>query len=62
MSIILYLLTGCAFLFALWRVMDVHWAGESLGTKFLLLATPFIWPLVAIFIGVIGLIERSKRS
>lgn len=45
-----YLVVGTIILAVLWKALKIEWGAEAMDTKLLMIATPFAWPIVLIFI------------
>lgn len=56
--IILYLLAGFGILKILLVKMKINWQEIDASTRLLLIATPFMWPLVIVFIVLVGIFKK----
>lgn len=55
--IIGYAMVGIMVFVILWKKFHIEWGCEANDTKVLIIATPFLWPLVLLLIGGVGILR-----
>jgi len=59
MEWVLYFAVGAVVTVILLLKMKINWRSEGFSTKFLIIVTPFAWPLVLVFIVVVAVVYRK---
>lgn len=56
--IILYFAAGAVLTVILWNEMKINWQAEASDIKMLIIAAFFVWPLVIVFICLVGIFKK----
>lgn len=60
MWIIGWLVIGIVIFGLLWKHLKIDWSAEAADTKLLMVVTPFLWPLVLLFVAGIWVLGKIK--